>query len=94
MCQAMDESSQHLLLECEYAQSVWFMRFKWIGILFVQHNDLKCHFESFHLAQVSNKQNLVWKGLSTAIVRSIWKQRNCVVFKQGLVDVEEIFHNA
>ena len=41
-----------------------------------------------------SKQNLVWKGVWTTIVWSIWEQRNRVVFKQDKVDVEEIFHLA
>ena len=47
MCQAKEESSQLLFLECVNAQRVWSMCFRWIDILFVQHNDLKCHFENF-----------------------------------------------
>ena len=67
------------------------MCFRWVGILFVQHNDVKTHFENFHLFQISNKQNMVWKGIWTTVVRCIWDQRNTVVFKQGVVDMEEIF---
>ena len=52
MCQAKEESSQRLFLECVNAQKVWSMCFRWIDILFVQHNDLKCHFENFHLEQI------------------------------------------
>jgi len=94
MCGVKDESSKHLFLGCKHALSVWSLCFIWIDILFVQHNVLKCHFENFHLVQVSNKQNLVWKGLWTSIVWSIWEQGNNVIFKQGIVDVEEIFHKA
>ena len=68
MCQAADESSQHLFLECKHSQSVWSLCFRWIDIQGVQHNDLKRHFESFHLVQVSNNQNLVWKGLWAAVI--------------------------
>lgn len=56
MCQAEDESSQHLFLECKHAQSVWSLCFRWIGILGVQHNDLKCHFESFHLFRLTTNK--------------------------------------
>jgi len=35
MCQAKKDSSQHLFLECVYAQRIWSMCFRWIGILFV-----------------------------------------------------------
>ena len=91
LCQVNVESCQHLFLECKHAMSVWFMCFRWVGILFVQHNDVKTHFENFHLFQISNKQNMVWKGIWTTVVRCIWDQRNTVVFKQGVVDMEEIF---
>ena len=69
LCQTNDESCQHLFLECKVAQSVWSLCFKWIGILFVQHNDLLTHFESFHLTQASSTQNLLWKGVWAATVR-------------------------
>jgi len=49
LCQTKNESCQHLFLECRYAMSVWSMCYRWMGILFVQHSDLKTHFESFHL---------------------------------------------
>jgi len=48
-CQINVESCQHLFLECKHAMCVWFMCLRWVGILFVQHNDIKTHFESFHL---------------------------------------------
>ena len=58
---------------------------------FVQHNDLLIHFENFYLPQVSRKQNLLWKGVWATTVRCIWEQMNSIVFKQWVVDVEEIF---
>jgi len=47
MCQAVNESSQHHFVEYDVSQRVWVHCFKWIGILYVQHMDLKCHFEHF-----------------------------------------------
>jgi len=51
------------------------------------------HFESFHLPQSNNKQNLIWKGVWVAIVRCLWEHRNHVVFNQGVADAEEVLHN-
>jgi len=67
------------------------MSFRWIGVLFVQHNEVRIHFESFHLTQGNNKQNLFWKGVWATIVRCLWEQRNEVVFNQKVVDEEEVF---
>ena len=94
LCKATEESSHHLFLECIYAQRVWYLCYRWFGILFVQHNDIKHHFENFHLVFLSSNQNKVWKGMWVTIVRCIWEQRNLVVFKQGVSDAEEIFHSA
>ena len=91
LCQTKDESCQHLFLKCKVAQAVWLLCFKWIGILFVQHNDLMTHFENFYLSQASSTQNLLWKGVLAAIVRYIWEHKNSIIFKQGIVDAEEIF---
>jgi len=93
LCKAAKESSHHLFLDCIYAQRVWYPCYKWIGILFVQHNDIKHHFENFHSVFLSSNQNTIWKGMWITIVRYIWKQRNVVVFKQGS-DAKETFHSA
>jgi len=53
-----------------------------------------CHFDQFHLFHVNQKQNLVWKGVWIAMVWSLWVHKNKVVFEQGKVDVEEVFHLA
>jgi len=93
-CNETQETTQHLFLECAYAQCVWSLCLRWLGISYVQHKDILIHFESFHLSHLNVKQNQVWKGVWVNINRSIWDQRNLVVFKQGTTDAEEIFHLA
>jgi len=92
LCNATEESSQHLFMECVYTQRVWSLGLRWIAILSVQHNIV--HFESFQLPHFTAKQNQVWKGIWVTIVWCIWDQRNLDVFKQGVVDADEIFHSA
>lgn len=87
-CHEKKEFVQHLFLKCKFVALVWSC-LRWIGILFFfQYKDLKSHFESFFLVNVNVKQNLVWKGVWTTIVWSIWDQRNRIVFKQGKIDGE------
>jgi len=57
----------------------------------VHHNHYIVNFQHFHLMQLNDKQNQIWKGMWVAIVGEIWKHRNGVIFKQGKVDSEEIF---
>ena len=63
LCRESEESTQHLFLDCVIAQRVWFMCFRCLGVLFVQHKELKCHFENFYLIHMSLKHNQVWKGM-------------------------------
>ena len=93
-CKETQETAQHFFIECAYAQRIWILCFRWFGITLVQHKDIVKHFESFYLPHLSVKQNQIWKGVWVAIVRSMWDQRNLVVFKQGTADVEEIVHLA
>ena len=54
-CKETQETTQHLFLECAYAQRVWSLCFRWLGISYVQHKDILIHFESFHLSHLNVK---------------------------------------
>ena len=58
MCHLKEESCQHIFLECKYAQRVWSLCFKWIGISSV--NDLNLHFMSFYLSNA--RRSKTWYG--------------------------------
>ena len=45
LCRIKEESSQHLFIECVYAQRDWSLCQKWLGIVLVQNNEIKSHFE-------------------------------------------------
>jgi len=55
LCQTKEETCQPLFIECKHAQHVWTLCHKWLGILSIQHYDIKNHFVSFHLAQANSK---------------------------------------
>ena len=91
LCQLQEETCQHLFMECSYAQKVWSLCMQWVDTSSAQQQNLKLHFQSFHLFQVGNKQNRIWKGVWVNIIRCLWDQRNLIIFQQGVVDAEEVF---
>jgi len=91
MCQEGVETAQHLFTTCKVAQKVWDLCERWVGNVAVRHNAITIHFQSFHLVSQSQRANRTWKGIWVAIVSKIWRHRNNVVFKGGVVDYEEIF---
>lgn len=90
MCQMCQESIQHLFLECKVAHIVWNSCHSWLEIQSLLHNNLFVHFEQFQLLHLNKNQNQVWKTMWIAMIWSIWNQRNTMVFKYGVVDVEEV----
>ena len=94
MCNQLQETSQHLFLDCVVTQRVWYGCYRWIGIVGAQSNEIRNHLENFYLIHLSNEQNQVWRGVWVVIIRSIWEQRNQVVFKGGVPDAKEILQKA
>jgi len=88
------ETSQHLFIDCAVAQRVWSGCYHWVGIVGVQSMEIRNHLENFYLIHLSSKQKQVWRGVWVVIIRSIWEQRNQVVFKGGVPDPKEILQKA
>ena len=74
-CNQSVESTQNLFLDCGYAYRVLMFCYRWIGVLGAQNKDICNHFLNFHLPNLSEKQNLVWKGVWAAITRCIWSTK-------------------
>jgi len=48
-------------------------------------------FLQFKLGRTSESVNDVWGAIWIVVVSEIWKHRNKVIFKGGVIDVSEIF---
>jgi len=59
MCNLSQESSQHLFIDCVFAQRVWSACYSWVGILGVQNQEIRNHLINFYLVHLSIKQNQV-----------------------------------
>jgi len=57
----------------------------------VRHESIPFLFKNFFLIGQKNNVNRVWKGMWMTIVTKIWNHRNKIVFKEGVVDVVEVF---
>jgi len=57
----------------------------------LDHNESSYHFLQFKLDRASEPVNYVWGELWIVVVSEIWKQKNNVIFKGGVVDVSGMF---
>jgi len=91
LCNIEEETIQYVFFKCSVAQKVWDKGDSWIGIESVRHHTAVNHFMNFSLTWCNNNMNTVWKGMWIAIVWEIWKHKDNVVFKNGVVDVTKFF---
>ena len=94
LCYAYEENEEHLFFSCSVSQKVWNMCDRWMGVSIVHHVKARANFQHFHLFDLNNRQNLVWKGMWLAIIGEIWKHRSGVIFNHKKVDAIEIFDQA
>jgi len=57
LCNLSEETSQHLFLDCVFAQRVWSRCYRWIGVLGAQNKGIQNHLMNSYLIHLSNKQN-------------------------------------
>ncbi|KAK2400342.1 hypothetical protein QL285_050052 [Trifolium repens] len=90
LCQGEDESTQHLLLHCNFASSVWYAVFNWLGLSYILPPNLSIAFASMAAMGGSKRRK---KGLSMlwqVALWVIWRTRNDRWFKNKEATVLEV----
>ncbi|KAJ0490856.1 putative RNA-directed DNA polymerase [Helianthus annuus] len=82
MCGSYDESSEHLLVSCQFAQMVWQNIALWCSIPPIIAFDLKDMLTLHEVCTVSGKKKKVLHAVILVAIWSIWKSRNEAVFQQ------------
>jgi len=83
LCGKEEESYHHLFFDCNFAWRVWCFYFKWLGVSFVSHNDLKSNFAQFRMNTSSDLINEVWNTIWVGVVGEIWNHINFYYFQSG-----------
>jgi len=94
LCNAHEETTNHLFFSYRVTQMVWNMCDSWLRVCIVHHIKVRTNFQHFYLFYLNSRQNLAWWGMWLAIIGEIWNHRNGVIFKQRKVDLIEIFSHA
>ena len=84
-----EEKINHLFFKCKIAWLMWSICYYWLGMLSVNHYNVKTHLSLFKMPMKSKSVNRVYMGDSNR--GKIWKHRNNCIFKSGKVDHVEVF---
>ncbi|KAL9672928.1 hypothetical protein QQ045_029181 [Rhodiola kirilowii] len=90
LCGIEQETTDHLLIHCEWSWKLWSCSLSWWGGVWVVPESAKCLLESWQVGGVSKAFNRMWKTLCYAILWSIWEERNKRCFKDQTRSVEAV----
>ncbi|XP_057414957.1 uncharacterized protein LOC130709816 [Lotus japonicus] len=90
-CQEVNETSEHLLLNCPFSSQVWKFYRRWMGICTFQPRDSREHFAQHGGELTTRNQRQGAQTVWFAVLWSIWKMRNNLIFRNGEKDVERVW---
>ncbi|GAU23765.1 hypothetical protein TSUD_128700 [Trifolium subterraneum] len=94
LCGLSGESSAHLFISCPVVSSIWYSVSYWLGWEFVSPRDLLGHFEAFVGLGADRKARNIFSLVWLAVVWSIWKSRNDVIFSGRPFSVDVLVDRA
>ncbi|XP_056698251.1 uncharacterized protein [Spinacia oleracea] len=82
LCESYQECHNHLLLQCDFADTLWKWWLNLWGIKWVLPSTIKLAYEQWQHPNHGNFFKKVWKAAFFIIIWSIWKERNMRIFEQ------------
>ncbi|KAK2421555.1 cyanogenic beta-glucosidase [Trifolium repens] len=89
-CRLVEEKSQHLLLQCDFASGVWYAIFNWLGFVYISPPNLLISFAAMSGLGVSKRRKKGLMLLWQVVLWSIWKARNDRLFNNKEASVNEV----
>ena len=90
LCDRDEESIHHILLHCPMVSPLWDLFFSLIGFSWVFPKTIKDALINWKGSIVGKKRRNIWKSVPLYIFWTIWKEHNCIAFRDGTVDVQKL----
>ena len=93
LCGQDEESAHHILLHCSVVSHLWVLFLPLIGLSWVFPKTVKEALLSWKGSFVGKKRINMWKSVPSCIFWTVWKERNRIAFRDGIVDVRKLKHS-
>lgn len=90
LCGSAEESTDHLLFNCQFAVQIWYYCYNWLGIAIVLHCSSHAHFQQHDNYCFTAKHNRLWMVVWFAASWSIWLGRNNLIFRDAALEVDRV----
>ncbi|KAH1243657.1 putative ribonuclease H protein [Glycine max] len=93
-CIIKEEDAAHLFLHCSKIQPLWWETMSWPNLKGAIPLTPKQHFQQFIDIQVDGARLKRWQCWWMALMWSIWKLRNSIVFSNAAFNANKLFEDA
>lgn len=94
LCDLEEEDSDHLLIGCQVARSLWTSLMNLLDISWVFNRTCVGSLESWFLSRLFSRVKLAWNTIPAVILWTIWKERNAKDFEGKTSDINELLQSA
>ncbi|KAL2965842.1 hypothetical protein AAZX31_16G084300 [Glycine max] len=93
-CRNKEEDATHLFLHCSKIQPLWWETMSWLNLKGATPLTPKQHFQQYIDIQVDGVRIKRWQCWWMALMWSIWKLRNSIVFSNAAFNANKLFEDA
>ena len=93
LCGRNEESTHHILLHCPVVSHLWALFLSLVGLSWVFPKTVKETLLSWKGSFIGKKRKNMWKYVPPCIFWTVWKERNHITFRDGIIDVQKLKHS-
>ena len=90
LCLSEEETVDHLLLHCVKTRVLWNLLFSLFGISWTLSGTVKTTLLGWNGGFVGKRRKKAWQMAPLCIFWSVWKERNRLAFRGGVVNVQRL----
>ena len=90
LCEEGEETIDHLLIHCKRAKTLWNLFLSVVGTSWVFLHSVLHVLLAWQGAAVGKKRKKIWMAAPLCLFRTLWPERNKVVFKNEVTSIQRI----
>ena len=87
LCGCEEENVNHILLRCIVVRALWEIVLALVGVQWVFPELVKEALFSWRGSFVGKKRKKIWNSIPLCIFWTVWKERNRLAFRGGVLDI-------
>ncbi|XP_028067001.1 uncharacterized protein LOC114269850 [Camellia sinensis] len=91
LCRSGKESLNHIMLHCPFSWKVWSSIIKGWGVKWIIPDIVERLFQWWNGWKFKKGETQIWKAIPLAVLWSVWKHRNDVIFNKVQPNMEELY---